>query len=84
MCFLKSNASWICAPVIWLAGMIILILLWGITTPDWIQTHFNQDGHSPVETATVAFFFLQLGFFWLVPLCAQDGNGLSGSRTFRC
>jgi hypothetical protein len=67
MCFLKSERSWLAAPFLWLAAIIVLVLLWATTAPAFIQTHFDQDGHSPVELATVALFFFQAGFLWLVP-----------------
>jgi hypothetical protein len=44
-----------------------LVLVWALATPEWIQAHFDHDGASPVEVATVGLFFFQMGFFWLVP-----------------
>jgi hypothetical protein len=67
MCFLKSRHAWLAAPLLWLAGVAFLVLLWLVSTPAFIQAHFDQDGHSPVELATVALFFFQIGLFWLVP-----------------
>ena len=65
--FLKSKASWLAAPLFWLAGVAVLLLVWAVATPGWIQLHFNNNGASPVEVATVGFFFFQIGFLWLVP-----------------
>lgn len=67
MCFLRSKQSWLAAPVLWLAGISVLLATWVLASPECIQFHFDQDGHSPVELATVAFFFFQIGFLWLVP-----------------
>lgn len=67
MDFLKSKHAWLAAPLLWLAGVSALVLVWALATPEWIQTHFDHDGASPVEVATVGLFFFQMGFFWLVP-----------------
>ncbi len=67
MCFLKSKASWLTAPLLWLAGNLILILIWSVTTPEWIRAHFDNNGASPVELATVGLFFFQIGFLWILP-----------------
>lgn len=67
MCFLKSQWSWLAAPLLWLAGVLVLTFTWAAASPEWIQSHFNQDGSSPVEVATVGLFFFQMGFLWLVP-----------------
>jgi len=64
---LKSKSSWLAAPLLWLAGVAALLLVWAMTTPEWIQAHFDNDGASPVEIATVGLFFFQIGFLWLVP-----------------
>ena len=67
MCFLKSKHSWLAAPLLWLTAIIVLTAIWAAAAPEWIQLHFNQDGASPVEVATVGLFFFQMGFLWLVP-----------------
>lgn len=67
MDFLKSKYSWLTAPLVWLAGVATLMLVWTVATPEWIQAHFDHDGASPVEIATVGLFFFQIGFLWLVP-----------------
>jgi len=66
MDFLKSKHAWLAAPLLWLAGVSALVLVWALATPEWIQAHFDHDGASPVEVATVGLFFFQMGFFWLV------------------
>jgi len=67
MCLLKSKASWLTAPLLWLAGVTALVLVWALATPEWIEVHFDNDGASPVEVATIGLFFFQMGFFWLLP-----------------
>jgi hypothetical protein len=67
MPFLKSKHSWLAAPLLWLAGVLALLLTWALATPEWIQFHFDNDGISPVESATIGLFFLQIGLLWLVP-----------------
>lgn len=67
MDFLKSKHAWLAAPLFWLTGVAALILVWAVAAPEWIQAHFDHDGASPVEVATVGLFFFQIGFFWLVP-----------------
>ena len=67
MCFLKSKCSWFTAPLLWLTALFVLVAIWALATPEWISLHFDNDGKSPVETATVGLFIFQIGFFWLVP-----------------
>ena len=67
MDILKSKYSWSVAPLIWLVGMAVLFLICAIATPEWIQTHFDDDGNSTIEVVTVGLLFFQIGFFWLVP-----------------
>jgi hypothetical protein len=45
----------------------MLIAVWASHTPEWISLRFDNDGASPVESATIAFFWLQIAFFWLLP-----------------
>ncbi len=67
MLFLQTKFSWLAAPLLWLAGAIVLSAVWATHTPEWINAHFNNNGASPVEAATIGFFFLQIAFFWLLP-----------------
>ena len=67
MLFLKSKFSWLAAPTLWLAGIIVLTTVWALNTPEWINAHFDNLGASPVESTTVGFFFLQIALLWLVP-----------------
>ncbi len=67
MCFLKSKYSWLTAPLIWLTGCTALIVVWACCTPETISLTFDQDGHSPIEMATIGLFFFQLAFLWLIP-----------------
>jgi hypothetical protein len=60
------------APLIWGCGIIVLLgfYLFGIHycgTPQWIDLNFDQHGRSPIEVATVALFFFQILFIWLLP-----------------
>jgi len=55
------------APLLWLAGILILVAIWSVTTPEWVTAHFDNDGASPVESVTVGLFFFQIGFLWLLP-----------------
>ena len=64
---LKSRLSWLTAPLIWLAGVLTLLFVWAVSTPEWIAAHFDNHGISPVESATIGLFFLQIGLLWLVP-----------------
>ena len=67
MCFLKSKFSWLAAPLVWLVGIAALTLVWALNTPEWIEAHFDNQGASPVEAATLGFFYLQIVFLWLLP-----------------
>lgn len=55
------------APFIWLCGFIILLCVGANSSPEWIKLNFNMKGHSTVEIATVALFFFQMLFIWLMP-----------------
>ena len=65
--FLKSRFAWVTAPVIFIVWSIILLCLWSTHSPEWIQAHFDADGASPIESATIGFFYLLIGLIWLVP-----------------
>lgn len=67
MSLLKSKTSWLSAPLLWLAGILALTLTWSLATPEWIAAHFDNEGASPVESATIGFFFFVIGYLWLVP-----------------
>lgn len=67
MCFIKSARSWMAAPLLWLAGVFVLLAVWALATPAWIDLHFDQKGGSPLEIATIALMFFQLGLLWLLP-----------------
>lgn len=67
MCFLKSKYSWLTAPLLWVAWVTVITLVWATHSPDWISVHFDHDNSSPVETATVCFLWFQIGLMWLVP-----------------
>ncbi|MFA7174239.1 MAG: hypothetical protein WC340_12680 [Kiritimatiellia bacterium] len=55
------------APLLWLTGMLILLVIWANNSPEWIKTNFDMQGHSPVEFATIVLFFFQMAFFWVLP-----------------
>ncbi|MFO7938064.1 MAG: hypothetical protein R6V06_10740 [Kiritimatiellia bacterium] len=55
------------APIIWIIGVLSLLFVYFISTPEWIELHFDQKGGSPVEIATVALFFFQMFFLWVMP-----------------
>ncbi len=67
MCFLKSKFSWLAAPLVWVAGTSLLLVIWALNSPEWIQAHFDNDGMSPVESATIGLFFFQMALLWFVP-----------------
>lgn len=67
MCFLKSKYSWLAAPLLWLAGMVTLLLIWASNSPEWIKLNFDMQGQSTVELATITLFFFQMAFFWILP-----------------
>ena len=74
--FLKSRFAWVTAPVIFIVWSIILLCLWAFNAPEWIQTHFDADGASPIESATVGFFYLLIGLIWLVPTMRPSKRAL--------
>jgi len=67
MCLLKSKLSWLAAPLVWLAGTAVLLALWALNSPEWVKAHFDNDGMSPVESATIGLLFFQMAFLWFVP-----------------
>jgi len=77
MCFLKGKHAWLAAPVLWVAWIAVITLVWATHSPDWILAHFDCENSSPVETATVTFLSFQIGLMWLVPPMAP-----SRKRTF--
>ncbi len=82
MCFIKSERSWVAAPLLWLAGVIVLLTVWVYATPKWIDLHFDQNGGSPLEIATVALLFFQIGFLWLVPPIRPDRHRFFWATVF--
>lgn len=64
---IKSKYSWLTAPIIFLIGVAVIALLCGTHSSEWILSHFDSDGGSPVESVTVGLFYLCIGFIWLVP-----------------
>lgn len=82
---LKSSRSWLAAPVLWIAGVVALLLVWALNYPcpePWIRRYFDNDGCSCVEAATIAFFFLQLAFIWLFPPMARGGRRIFWQTAF--
>jgi hypothetical protein len=73
MCYLRSSFSWLAAPLLWVTGVLAFVAVWAWATPEWIQLHFNQEGRSPIEVATVTFFFFQIGLMWLLPPMRTGG-----------
>ncbi len=67
MTLLNGKHSWLAAPLLWLIGILLIVIVWHANTPEWIYFHFDNDGVSPVESATVGLFFFQMFFFWLLP-----------------
>lgn len=67
MCFIKSKYSWLAAPLLWLTGMVVLLLIWATNSPAWIKSTFDMQGKAPVELATITLFFFQMAFFWVLP-----------------
>jgi len=67
MCFIKSKYSWLTAPILWLSGIVILLIINFCQTPEWIQENFDRHGHSTVEIATVALLFFAIFFLWILP-----------------
>ncbi len=55
------------APIIWGCGMIALLFVYTIATPEKIFLNFSQKGFSPVEITTVGLFFFQILLFWMLP-----------------
>ena len=64
---LESKGAWLAAPILWLLAITILPLIWLFATPEQINAYFNNDGFSPVESATIGLFWLQIALFWLLP-----------------
>jgi hypothetical protein len=67
MTLLKSKHAWLAAPLLWLAGVLTLLLVWAVASPEWIAAHFDDHGASPVASATIGLFFFQIGLLWLLP-----------------
>jgi len=55
------------SPILWLIATATLISIWANSSPEWIKTNFDMQGHSPVEIATVVLFFFQMALLWILP-----------------
>lgn len=64
---LNSKKSWLAAPALFLLGVAAIIAVWLTHSPEWVQAHFDADGASPVESATIGLFYMVIGLLWLVP-----------------
>lgn len=68
--FLKSRYSYLAAPVLFAAAVMMIFAVWGIWYPcpqEWIVRFVDNDGLSFIESATLGFFFLQFFCIWLIP-----------------
>lgn len=72
MNILKTGYSWLVAPVIFLVTSVVLTWIGLTCSPEWIQFHFNGDGASPVEAATIGLFYFFIAFVWFVPPMAAS------------
>lgn len=55
------------SPIVWICGITALLAIYFSCSPESIKLGFSQKGYAPVEIATVALFFFQILFFWLLP-----------------
>ena len=68
MNLLTSKKSWLTAPVVALAGLVLILLLWVVTDPLEFVTWFSiEEGLAPVEWMTLPLFGLIIPLVWLCP-----------------
>lgn len=65
MDFMTSKRSWLTAPVVFFLGAIALTLVWCALPVDIVNPLFDNNGASPVELMTLAFFALIIPLVWL-------------------
>ena len=61
---MKFAKSWLSAPVLWFAGVAVLLLAWAVSDPAALVRAFDQDGYSPFELATIPFYLAIVPFVW--------------------
>src|SRR5574344_1942582 len=64
---LKSKRSWMMAPGLFIAAVIVLVITWSLHSYEWIMAHFDNEGVSPVESATIGLLYAVIGFLWFFP-----------------
>ena len=62
---LVSRRSWILAPVVFLASVALLAIIWAVMEPQALRAAFDADGHSFFETLTLPFYALIVPTVWL-------------------
>ena len=68
MKLLTSKKSWLVAPIVALVGLVLILVLWGVTDPREFVTWFSiEEGLSPVEWMTLPLFGLIIPLVWLCP-----------------
>lgn len=75
MNFLTSKKSWLTAPIVALAGFVVLLLLWSVTDAQRYILWFSaaeKDAFAPVEWMTLPLFALIIPLVWLCP--PQSGS----------
>ena len=65
MNMLVSRRSWILAPVVFLAAVALLAIIWAVMEPQALRAAFDADGHSFFETLTLPFYALIVPTVWL-------------------
>jgi hypothetical protein len=55
------------APALFVTAVVVLFLTWSLHSHDWIMSHFDYEGVSPVESATIGLLYAVIGFLWFFP-----------------
>ena len=59
-----SGRAWLAAPILFVAALIALALVWLIMEPEALHRAFDQDGYSPFELATLPFYAAIIPLVW--------------------
>ena len=58
------NSHFLLAPLLWVAAIIVLLLVWAFTEPETAVRFFDQAGYSPFELATIPVFAAIIPLAW--------------------
>lgn len=61
---MKALVTWFTAPLLWFAGVAVLLVVWAVMDPVALKGAFDGGGYSPVELSTLPFFAAIVPLVW--------------------